>query len=182
MGNLKEIILGRRTVHSYKNQKIDHQLILDCLETAKYAPNHRMTNPFRFTLLGPKSREGLFQIALDNKGDVDQKTSEKLRQKVMNPSHCCIISQVISPNEKVQKEDYATLSCVIQNISLILWEQNIGTKWSTGGMMQSPKIYDLAQIDPNVEKVEGIFWMGIPDVVPEAFPRPDLNSILKEVP
>lgn len=45
---LRDIIRSRRSIRKFKQDPVPPAVILDMLETAKYAPNHRVTEPWRF--------------------------------------------------------------------------------------------------------------------------------------
>lgn len=45
---LKHTIRNRRSIRSFKPETVPSEVILDMLETAVYAPNHRLTEPWRF--------------------------------------------------------------------------------------------------------------------------------------
>ena len=80
-----------------------------------------------------------------------------------------------------QREDYATLACSIQNMSLYLWEQGIGAKWRTGAVTRHPEVYDLLKLDPSKEEIIGFVNIGRPSKTPEAKPRPELSEVLSKI-
>nr|WP_240685168.1 nitroreductase family protein [Bacillus velezensis] len=46
--SLAHTIRNRRSIRSFKPETVPSEVILDMLETAVYAPNHRLTEPWRF--------------------------------------------------------------------------------------------------------------------------------------
>lgn len=47
---IDQIIKERRTIKKFKEERVPTEEIIDILEVAKYAPNHKMTEPWRFIL------------------------------------------------------------------------------------------------------------------------------------
>ena len=178
----QETILQRRTVHDYTRQPLPEGALERALECALRAPNHKLTNPWRFTRLGPKARQALTLLALDLKcpDRANPKRVETIRAKFTNPPELVVVSQLRNPQDPLrQKEDYAAVACAIQNISLSLWSEGVGSKWSSGGVTRHERTRALAQI-PEEEEVVGFVWMGYPEKVPNP-PRAPLSAVLKQV-
>ncbi|MDP9228286.1 MAG: nitroreductase family protein [Actinomycetota bacterium] len=58
-----EAIRSRRTHKAYAPQPVDRDLVEELLELARWAPNHHLTNPWRFRVLGPAALERLKRAA-----------------------------------------------------------------------------------------------------------------------
>jgi len=66
-------------------------------------------------------------------------------------------------------------------LMLILWQQGIGTKWSTGPVTFDERFYDLAWINKDMENVVGLIWYGYPADIPQTVRKP-LQQVLTELP
>jgi len=53
---LETLIRTRRTHKAYGPEPVDRQTLLELFELARWAPNHHLTNPWRFRVLGPRAR------------------------------------------------------------------------------------------------------------------------------
>ncbi|TDJ08783.1 MAG: nitroreductase [Deltaproteobacteria bacterium] len=183
---MNDVIKSRRTIHEYLPKKVDENLILNTLQTSLWAPNHKLTNPTRFYMVGVEKRMELVDLALKIKSekgfDVNVELVGKVKKKILNPSHLVIITQNLSPDPVTEKEDYANIACVVYNISLLLWPHGIGSKWSTGPIIKRPEIYKICGINPQIERIEGLIRMGYPDKIKAPIARPELNTILKRLP
>jgi nitroreductase len=84
-----------------------------------------------------------------------------------------------SEDELVQREDYASCCCAIQNLSLYLSEAGVASKWSTGPITRDPQFFDLLGIDSGEEFVVGLIWHGYPKVLPTQS-RKDVVEIVTE--
>src|SRR3712207_46716 len=49
----------RRTHKAYGSEQVPRAVLDELLELARWAPNHNLTNPWRFRVVGPRSLERL---------------------------------------------------------------------------------------------------------------------------
>ena len=178
-----EAIRKRRTIHSFSDIRVSQSIIERSIDAANNAPCHRMTFPWRFRSIGLNKRKLLFQLQLQIKfGDQkrDEKREEKTRAKILNPSHLLIASQVFTNNKVQRHEDYAACACAIQNLSLSLVADGVGSKWSTGKISSDIRTYKIAEINPSEEEIIGFIWVGYGDI-PPPITRPSITSIFREV-
>ena len=56
-------IRTRRTHKAYRPEPLDRETLDELLELARWAPNHHLTNPWRFRVLGPQALERLKEAA-----------------------------------------------------------------------------------------------------------------------
>jgi nitroreductase len=164
---IRSAMTERTTVHDYAPSPVEVDVVNRALSVALAAPNHRMTEPWRFTVVGRETREPLVAISIDLKGrksggKVDPSTASSVRDKMMNPAWLIVVSQVRNANPAVAREDYAALACAIQNLMLSLHADGIGSKWSTGAVATDPRSYRLLGIDAEREEIVGFIWVGLP--------------------
>ena len=60
---LDELIRTRRTQKAYEPGPIDRETLDELFELARWAPNHNLTNPWRFRVLGPQALGRLKEAA-----------------------------------------------------------------------------------------------------------------------
>jgi nitroreductase len=60
---LEHAIRTRRTHKAFAPDPLDAATLDELFELARWAPNHHLTNPWRFRVLGPRSRERLMELA-----------------------------------------------------------------------------------------------------------------------
>src|SRR5437763_16693225 len=51
--DVEEAIRSRRTHKAFAREPVPRELLDELLEVARWAPNHHLTNPWRFRVLGP---------------------------------------------------------------------------------------------------------------------------------
>ena len=62
---LEEAIRTRRTHKAYAAEPVARETLDELFELARWAPNHKLTNPWRFRVLGPQALQRLKQAADD---------------------------------------------------------------------------------------------------------------------
>ena len=179
-----QAIKQRRTIHFFSKKRVPKEVIERSIFAANQAPCHKMTFPWRFTSLGIHKRELLCQLQFSLKfGDklIDEfNLKKKIKDKILNPSHLLIATQVCSDDPVQKLEDYAACACAIQNLSLSLVADGVGYKWSTGKITTDPYTYQIAEIDPSEEAIIGFIWIGYATEPPPLITRPLLNTIFRE--
>jgi len=61
--DVETAIRTRRTHKAYRPEQVPRETLRELLELARWAPNHHMTNPWRFRVVGPAARERLKEAA-----------------------------------------------------------------------------------------------------------------------
>ena len=179
---IAQAIKNRRTIHIFSKKSVPSEVIEKSIFAANQAPCHRRTFPWRFTSIGIKKRELLYQLQLTlNFGDkkIDESSLKKIRDKMLNPSHLLIATQVCTDNQVQRLEDYAACACAIQNLSLSLVADDVGCKWSTGKITKAPNTYQISQINSSEEEIIGFIWIGY-GTEPPSVKRPLISTIYRE--
>ena len=60
---LEHAIRTRRTHKAFASGPVDPEVLMELFELARWAPNHHLTSPWRFRVLGPETIARLKQIA-----------------------------------------------------------------------------------------------------------------------
>lgn len=60
---IEHAIRTRRTHKAFASEPVDPKVLVELFKLARWAPNHRLTNPWRFRVLGPKTVAQLKRIA-----------------------------------------------------------------------------------------------------------------------
>lgn len=161
------MIRNRRTINFFKSDPPPREAVLDGIETARWAPNHHLTEPWRFYLLSEPIKQQIVdlnaRIVTETKGEAAGREKHERWSRIPG---WLVVTCARSNDELRQKEDYAACCCAVQNLALYLWSRGIGMKWTTGPVTRHEDFYDLIWVDPVVEEVVGLFWYGYPDEVP----------------
>ena len=135
------IIQQRRSIKKFTRRAVTRAEIETLLEAAILAPNHRLTRPWHFYVLGPESRYAYGLALGDRKARKlpDLEAGRALRETIAAEHRdlpCMLaISVVQSENPEVREEDYAAAMMAIDNIALTAVALGLGTHIKTGGVM-----------------------------------------------
>jgi nitroreductase len=61
--DVEKAIRTRRTHKAFAPEPLPSAVLEELFELARWAPNHHLTNPWRFRVLGPRTRERLMALA-----------------------------------------------------------------------------------------------------------------------
>ena len=165
--DIVELIRSRRSIDLFQPEPVGTDVLLEAIELARWAPNHRLTEPWRFYVLGPQTADAVAHCAAafeaQTKGE--RAGAARLARFKAIPGNFVVTSRR-SADELLEREDYAACCCAIQNLMLALWQRGVGVKWTTGAITREQRLYDLLRIDSAAERIVGFFWYGRPQVVP----------------
>lgn len=183
----QELITDRRTIHDYQPGPVPEGAVERAVSAAMAAPNHRMTEPWRFVRVGPDARGALATISADLKGGPEalgEAALQKLKAKMLNPAELLVVCQVRNDDPDVAREDYAAVACAVQNAMLSFWSEGVGSKWSTGGVTTDERTYQRLGVDATKEEIVGFLWAGraLRSDLPKPRRRRSLAEVLRSVP
>ncbi len=176
------LIRSRRTIHEFRPEPPPTDIILRGLDLARWAPNHLLTEPWRFYLLGPETAQAIARLNADLTARKQGPAAgqAKLEHWRGIPGWLAVTCENSADLIRA-REDYAACCCAIQNFALYLWSEGVGVKWTTGAVTREAGFYDLIWVDPAMETVVGLLWYGYPAEIPQ-IPRKRLNEILVTLP
>jgi nitroreductase len=163
-----EVLQGRRTINLFLQTPVPEELVKEAVEAATWAPNHHVTEPWHFYLLGKEAVGACLDlvrdIVIEKKGD-PKAAEHKARSWSEKPGWLLVTCRK-SEDELLQREDYAACCAATQNLMLYLWKAGVGTKWTTGDITRDTRFFDIIGIDPDVDLVVGLIWYGYPKLTP----------------
>ncbi len=177
---LAERIRSRRTTKLFLKQKVSKQLVLDAIELARWAPNHHLTEPWHFYLLGDAMKAA--SVELTRTIVTERKNAEIGEHKAKTAAAVpgwLLVTCKKTDDELTQREDYASCCCAVQNLLLYLSEAGVASKWSTGPITRDQRFFDLLGIDSAKEFVVSMIWYGYPKILPTQS-RKDVGEIVTE--
>jgi len=180
LATVAEHIRARRTVKLFHQRPVSRKLILAAIEAARWAPNHHVTEPWHFYVLGSETIRAAVELT---RTVVAEKKDEKLADFKASSAAAVpgwlVVTCSRSEHEQRQQEDYGSCCCAVQNLMLYLSAAGAASKWSTGAVTRDPRFYDLLGIDAEREFVVGLIGYGYPKVTPKQS-RKDVNAIVTE--
>ncbi|AOZ90980.1 nitroreductase family protein [Paenibacillus crassostreae] len=177
---LSQLIKERRSIHIYEDREVSLDLVKNLLDTAVWVPNHRMTQPWRFVIVHGEGRKRIAEIQSKGKAQDSTKAQEAslaFYNRMMDvPMYIAVVMKE-NPVISIREEDYASVSCIIQNFSLLSWEQGLGSVWKSYGFMYEAGYREALGIQPG-EKVVGSIHVGYASQVPNAQPRTPASDLI----
>jgi nitroreductase len=156
---IEAAIMDRRTVKQFAARPVPRDLLEHLIQLAVWAPNHRLTEPWRFYVLDGASRADLAAIAADitreklagsgADADVIERKAAEAAAGWANVPALVYVTTVMDPRPDVDLENYGAVCCAIQNLSLAAHAHGLGTSWSSGA--------------GDNERMVGLIRIGYPD-------------------
>ena len=171
LSEINNIIKDRRTIYpeQFSDRKIHKEIITNLLNNAVWAPNHGMTQPWRFQVFMEEGRKELsdflYQFYKDHMPKEDYKAlkHDRFRDRPLRSSAVIAVGMKRDPKEKIREiEEIEAVACAIQNIYLTATAYGIGTFWSSPRMLYYPEIkpfFDMGEKD----KMLGLLYLGYPE-------------------
>lgn len=185
--NVAEAIGARRSIKRFVNRPLTREEIEPLLEAATLAPNHHLTQPWRFYVLGPDARHayGLALGARKAKKVDDPEAGRALRDTVAVEHRalpCMIaVAMVMSDKPETREEDYAAVLMGVENLALAAVAAGFGTHIKTGAVMDDPAARAaVGALDG--ERIVAILNVGVPSEVLPAKSRTPASAVTRWVP
>jgi nitroreductase len=166
-------IRARRSIKRFTDRPITRAEIETLLESATLAPNHRLTQPWRFYVLGPDARYAYgHALGVRKAKKIEDPAAAQAMRETVAQEHralpCMIAVAVVDTDNPEQRdEDYAAAMMAVQNIALSAVELGLGTHIKTGGVMGDAAARAAAGVRDN-ERIIAIVNVGEPADIPPA--------------
>jgi nitroreductase len=135
-----EALQTRRTVSAFSSEMPPRSQVERAIEAATWAPNHHLTEPWRFHVLSGDARSELASAVCETlppERDSEQERAS-VRGKLGRAPVLVVVTQVGNADDPVRdREDYAACACATQNLLLAAHGQGLAAKWSTGKLAHS---------------------------------------------
>ena len=153
MANLQELINSRRSIYRFTDKKISREILSQALLAASNAPC-LSTHPWKFYILGKATRTKLIptisrlaaiKSAKQNSQNLEADCSRAIDKITQPPLLIAVTSKKTEEDSFREKEDYAATVYALHNLVLSLWENGVGSQWSTGSItrMRKPMTFYL---------------------------------------
>ena len=166
---LDELIRTRRTQKAYEPGPVDPATLDELFELARWAPNHHLTNPWRFRVVGPAALEAL-------KAAAGPESASKLDR-----APTLVAASVVQEGDAVADEvDFAAAACASFIVLLGAHARGLDGYWRTPEVLRTPAGRAALGI-PDGEKVLGLLHLGRgrgTKPAPERAPHEDFRKYL----
>lgn len=177
MDDVMTMIKARRSAGKMRLDKLPSRAQIEqLLEAATWAPNHKLTNPWRFFVLTGAALVAMGEmykrLILEDASEQTAEVATRANIAAKKPTRAPVTIMVASPNEgseRQRKEDYAACAAGIENMMLLAPDLGLVTKWNTGGVIDDPRFKQHFGLPPTAEVV-GLIYVGYADGTPPTAP------------
>lgn len=173
--DIYEALFNRRSPGGFTNDSVDTQVLQRMLDAAIWAPNHRLTEPWRFFVIthdSPRKQEiadlageTAWGQSTNPNPEQKQRAADTNRRRVLEAPALIYAYCTAGRNEEETRENYAAVSCALQNLSLAAVAEGFGVQWSTGNVAKHPKLAEALGADQEWSLVAALF-VGVPSKTP----------------
>jgi nitroreductase len=167
--DVEDAIRDRRTHKAYAPEPVERELLDELLELARWAPNHHLTNPWRFRVVGPEALARLKEAA-------GPEAASKLDR-----APTLVVASVVQDGDPVQdEEDLLATACATYIVLLGAHAHGLVGYWRTPGVLRSAEGRAAVGL-PDNERFVALIYLGHPrqeQSAPERAPAGDYVTYL----
>ena len=167
--DVESAIRGRRTSKQFGSEALDEGTLRDLLGLALHAPNHHLTQPWRFRVLGPETRRRL-----------DECCGEKEAIKLRRAPTLVLATAALSGDPRTDEEDLAAVASGVYAVLLGATARGLASYWRTPAAFEEAGARAILGLDPS-EKIVALIHLGPKVSEPprkERLPLDDLLTVL----
>ena len=170
--NILHSINTRRSIKTFTDRPVPQKEIEQLLNAVCQAPNHRMTEPWRFYVLGPQARRAYGEALGRRKAkriddpEAGQAVIEKVAMTHESLPAMVAVAVIVHENPEIREEDFAAVYMGIQNLSLVAHAIGLGTHIKTGAIMDDPAARAAVGV-PEGERIVATINVGKPEGLPD---------------
>jgi nitroreductase len=126
--DVETAITTRRTHKAYAPELVDRDELERILDLARWAPNHNLTNPWRFRVVGPRALERLKEAA-----------GPEAASKLDRAPTLVVCSCALSGDPVQDEEDLHATACAAYIVLLVAHARGLAGYWRTPGVLRTPE-------------------------------------------
>ncbi len=171
--NVTEAIETRRSVGRVRPDPVPREKVEEILESAVHAPNHRITEPWRFHVFSGKGRGELARaraetakLLAEAEGEAEDMAAGRISRERKKTFRAPVIIAVISKagrDEVETLENYAACAAAVQNMQLTAHSFGLATIWRTGPAAHHPHMRAFFGLEEG-DHIAAYLYLGYPDV------------------
>jgi nitroreductase len=162
----------RQSIGRVKQDPVPRELVERILESAVHAPNHRLTEPWRFHVFTGKGRGELARaraeiarLQAEAEGESEEMAAGRISRERKKAFRAPVVIAVICEagrDEVETLENYAACAAAVQNMQLTAHALGLAAMWRTGPVAYHEhmrKLLGLKESDTTVAHL----YIGYPD-------------------
>src|SRR5262245_28926687 len=161
-----EAIRTRRTHKSFDPEPLPREVVEELFDPARFAPNHHLTQPWRFRVLGPTTLAALKEAAGPSEAP-----------KLDRAPTLVVASALLTGAQQQDEEDVCATAAAIYAVLLAAHERGLASYWRTPAVLRTPNGRAAVGV-PDGERVLGLIHLGPPRSEPPGKERAPLDAHL----
>jgi len=149
-----DAIARRTSTRAFQDRPVPRALVERLLEAAVRAPNHKLTEPWRFAVLTGASRDRLADLRRahratrfpDPAAPEAAKAIEKTWRETRETPAVVAVLCALADDAVRREEDVAAAWMAVQNLLTAATAEGLGSYVRTGGILQDPGVAALVQL------------------------------------
>jgi nitroreductase len=150
---LEHAIRTRRTHKAYGPDPVAPGVLDELFELARWAPNHHVTNPWRFRVLGQRTRTRLMELA----EEAQPGSAVKLRRA---PT-LVAVTTTVGADAAQDREDLLATGVAAYIVLLGAHARGLAGYWRTVALLDDPRGRELLGFSED-EAAVGMLYLGTP--------------------
>ena len=164
---LEAAIRSRRSHKRFGSEPVPREVVAELLGLARWAPNHHLTEPWRFRVLGPKS---LARLAATGKpGELE---------KLSRAPTLVVASAKLTGDAHQNHEDVLATACAVYIVLLAAHARGLASYWRTPRVLQSREGQAAVGLAED-EQFVALIHLGAPVDEPPAKERSPLEAVVE---
>ena len=158
-----------------RDRPVPDDLVLRLCRLATWAPNHKRTWPWRFTVLTGEARRRLGELTaqqLVDEGVSDPAKLDKARTKYLRAPTVVMVAARPHPDPELHTENRDSAAAAVQNLLLGATAAGLASFWASGAPLRSAAVRELCGFDPD-DRIVALVYLGWPTADVETPRRPD---------
>lgn len=171
--HVEKAIRTRRTIKAFEPLPVDRGTLGELLELARWAPNHNLTNPWRFRVVGPQALARLEEAAAKvasagaPRGSDREEVGRVAAAKLERAPTLVVVSSKRAGDIVQQEEDMHATACAAYNVLLGAHSRGLAGYWRTPAVMRSEAGRAAVGLAAD-ERFVGMLYLGRPRQTAEA--------------
>ena len=162
--DVETAIRTRRTHKAFGPEPLTREELLELLDLARWAPNHHLTAPWRFRVLGPSALARLKQAA-----------GPEGAAKLDRAPTLVVVSCALGPDPIQNEEDLHSTAVASYIVLLCAHARGLAGYWRTPGLLRSTGGRGAVGL-PDSERFVGLLHLGRPRQDRDAPERPPIEQ------
>jgi nitroreductase len=163
---LDDAIRGRRTHKSFDREPVPRETLEELFDLARFAPNHHLTQPWRFRVVGRGALAALKEAA----GPVEAPKLDRAPSLV-------VASARLTGAQQQDEEDICATAAAIYAVLLAAHARGLASYWRTPAVLRTPAGRAAVGV-PDGERVLGLVHLGRPVTEPAGRERAPVADFL----